>query len=141
MKTILNLLVLVVLIFTVGCSKDHDAPTFAKYATTAKPTNVLASYDPAGNTVNITWNMADTTNVIDYYVSMSDSSNFNLGHVLTKSVGSNDRSFAFKVDFLPADVDSAVRYFTVSAIYNSEDFNTFIGPYADNPDSALIKID
>ena len=56
------------IVIVLGCSKEHDAPTFAKYAVTSKPTDVEATYDSETKSVNVTWVMSNTTGVVDYYV-------------------------------------------------------------------------
>ena len=87
MKKIFILLIsIIIVIIALSCSKDHSAPTFSKYVT-PKPTNVAATYDSDNDFVVVTWDMVDPTDVIDYYVSVSDSSEFDMGHVFTKVVG------------------------------------------------------
>lgn len=143
MKIILFFMAPILLIvIAIGCSKEHNAPTFAKYAVTSKPTDVVATYDPATQSVNVTWDMSDITGVIDYYVSISDSSDFDFGNVLVRITNSLDRSYSFNVvKYVQAETGSIVLYFTVSAVYKNENLDYFVGPRADNPDSTLVIIE
>ena len=130
-----------ILLFLVafGCSTDHDAPTFATYDSIEKPSNVLATYDKDTDSVIISWDMADTQDVIHYYITISDSSLFDFGNKITKTTVGDETEASIKAAFVFADVDSAIRYFDVSAIYDNETtFNSLIGPRSDEPDSALI---
>ena len=131
-------LIPILIIIAISCSKDHEAPTFSKFDIAKKPTNVEASFDQVTETVNITWEMDNTTNVAGYYYSVSDSSDFDMGTVRHISTHSIDTYYSFDVSNITADI---VLYFTVSAVYKSENLNYFIGPRADIADSALIKRD
>ena len=123
-----------------GCSKDHSAPTFSEFSVAKKPTNIIATYNKTLDVVKVTWTMQDTTGVVDYYVSISDSSDFDYGNVATKVSNSRDQSYNFAVNqYLPATTDSTILYFNVSAIYDNTKLQTFIGPRSDKPDSAMIK--
>ncbi|MFC1512022.1 hypothetical protein ACFL5H_02360 [Candidatus Latescibacterota bacterium] len=138
MKKIFNSVAILILIFVAySCSKDHDAPTFSQYSNLKKPTNVVASYNKVSNAFTVTWDMANTTDVIDYYISVSDSANFN-GITITRSNGGLNRTSAIIADFIPAEEDTVIRYFAVHAVYNNENLNTFIGPRSDDADSALF---
>jgi len=126
----------------IGCSKDHDEPTFSVFTVANKPMDVVASYENVNDDVVVTWKMNETESVISYYVSVSDSSEFDAGIVNSYVTNSLETSYLYDVtSFIPADVDSTILYFTVSAIYKSESVNRLIGPRADVPDSALIKRD
>ena len=144
-KSIIFLTPILILFIVVSCSKEHDAPTFGKYGIAQKPVNVVASYDTDTDIVNVTWNIIETTSVVDFIVSVSDSSDFDMGNVnpyITHSTDITDMSYLFEVkNYLSADVDSTILYFTVSAVYKEENLNYFIGPRADVPASALIKRD
>ena len=139
MKNIFIILTpIIIVIIALGCSKDHNAPTFSKYVT-PKPTNVQATYDADNNVVEITWDMDNPTGVKDYYVAVSDSSLFDMGYVFTKVVGSTEKNYTLDVTFIPADDIETVLYITVSAIFDSESLKNFVGPRADNPASVLVK--
>ena len=141
MKKIFILLIsIIIVIIALSCSKDHSAPTFSKYVT-PKPTNVAATYDTDNDFVVVTWDMVDPTDVNDYYVSVSDSSEFDMGHVFTKVVGGTEKSYTLDVTFVPADEIGTVLYVTVAAIFNSENLKNYVGPRADNPASVLVKKD
>ncbi len=154
MKKILFLMApILIIVIAFSCSKDHSAPTFAKYAVTSKPINVEATYDPATQKVNVTWNMNNTTNVINYYVVISDSIDIDFGNIILRETNSLERSYSFDdvVKYIPESTSSIILYFTVSALYNidynddniinNNDLHYFTGPRADNPDSALVVID
>ena len=113
--------------------------THSEYDIAKKPNNVEATYDNETDTVNITWEMDDTTSVVDYFVSVSDSSDFDLGIVMEILTHSLDTNYSFDIrSYIPADIDSTILYFTVSAVYKTVALNYFIGPRADNPDSAMV---
>jgi len=139
-KIFILLISIIIVIIALSCSKDHDAPTFSKYVT-PKPTNVAATYDSDKDAVEVTWDMVVDPAVIDYYVSVSDSSEFDMGHVFTKVVGGTEKSYTLDVTFVPADEIGTVLYVTVSAIFNSENLKNYVGPRADNPASVLVKKD
>ena len=128
-------------VIALGCSKDHSAPTFAKYAVASKPTDVEATYNSLTQSVNVTWIMSNTTGVVDYYVSISDSSDFDFGNLILRATNSLDRSYSFNVVDYVQPGTSTVLYLTVSAVYKNENLNYFVGPRADNPDSTLITIE
>ena len=136
---------ILILFIILSCSKDHDSPTFSNYDISTKPVNVVASYDNDSDAVNVNWDLNATTDVVDYVVSVSDSSDFDFGNVNPYIVHSTDiteMSFLFEVkNYLAADVESKILYFTVSAVYKNDDLNYFIGPRADIPDSAFVKRD
>jgi len=151
-KIILFFMAPVLLIVTVlGCSKEHSAPTFSKYAVTSKPADVEATYDSETQSVNVSWVMSNTTGVVDYYVSISDSSDIDFGNLILRATNSLERNYSFSVvDYVQPETPT-VLYFTVSAVYNIDynndgifnydDLNYFVGPRADNPDSALVLIE
>ena len=122
-----------------GCSKDHDAPTFALYDGVEKPTDVTATYDKDTDSVVVSWTMDETQDIIKYYVTVSDSSLFDFGDKITQPTDGTTTSFTLKANFISADIDSAIRYFDVSAVYhNDSTFVNLIGPRSDEPDSAMI---
>jgi len=132
---------ILLIVIALGCSKDHSAPTFAKYAVTSKPIDVEAKYDPETKSVNVTWIMSNTTGVVDYYVSISDSSDIDFGNLILRATNSLERSYSFNViDYVQPEM-STILYFTVSAVYKNENLNYFVGPRADNPDTALVIIE
>jgi len=138
-KVLLLLLPVVLLAYIVGCSKDHEAPTFSKFKSVTKPTNVVATYDPSTDQVNVTWNMNKMDNIIDFYITVSDSMDFNSINLLTQPIGTIDKTCSFSVkDFIPDTTKNVVLYFNISALYNSETLRNFIGPFSDTPDSALV---
>lgn len=143
MKKILILLIPVIILgIALSCSKDHDAPTFAKYEVTKNPpTNVQATYDTLVDSINVEWEMSYPQSILDiikgYYIVVSDSSDFDMGHVSHRSTDATDNSYSFS--YMPADaaaliesalaeIDSTVIYIKVSAVYESETLNSFIGP-------------
>jgi len=140
-KAIIHLIPILIIIIAIGCSSDHEAPTFSKFEVAKKPFDVVASYDIETDKVNVTWDIAETTSIVDYFISVSDSSDFDLGKVWTGSSNSLDKSYLFNVKNYLSPGDSEILYFTVSAVYKNENLNYFIGPRADLPDSASIKRD
>ena len=131
-----------ILIFAVvfGCSKDHEAPTFGTYKALSTPENVEATYDPGNDVVNVSWTMADTSGVIAYSVAVSDSSVFDSGKIRefhTEEYGVSEYEYK-ESTYVDAEVKSIILYFTVSAVFNNETFNYFIGPRAE-VDSALVN--
>jgi len=134
---------LVVLAVAYGCSKDHDAPTFSTYDQLSSPSDVVATYNPATDEVDIAWNMADTSGVVDYVISVSDSSIFDDGNVrlFPTNIANLTPPFTATYDasvYIPVSITSTVRYFTVSAVFNNDSFNYFVGPRA-NIDSAFVS--
>jgi len=133
--TLLTIFILVV--FAYSCSKDHEAPTFSQFEIAKKPTNVVASYHKSTNTFTVSWDMADETDVIDYYIAIADSANFE-GISKQFANGGTTRSCSIKADFIPANETTAVRYFGVSAVYSNANVKAFIGPQSDKADTALF---
>lgn len=130
-----------ILIFSVvfGCSKDHEAPTFGTYKAISTPENVEATYDPGSDVVNVSWTMADTSGVIAYSVAVSDSTVFNSGKIREFPTGYGVSEYEYKAStYVDAEVKSLILYFTVSAVFNNETFNYFVGPRAE-VDSALVN--
>jgi len=121
-----------------GCSKDHEAPTYSKYKLADSPENVEATYVADKDVVNVVWTMADTSGVGAYFVAVSDSSVFDEGETrgFNTAYGVNEYEYD-AATYVPADIDSTILYFTVSAVYKNEVFNYFIGPRA-VIDSAVV---
>ncbi len=136
-KIFVTLTILMLIMMAYSCSKDHEAPTFSMYSSVEKPTNVQASYSQNANAFTVTWDMANTTNVIDYYVAVADSENFN-GINFEQPVDSTTKTFTLVADFMPAEEDSVMRYFAVHAVYDTEEIKTFIGPRSDDVAGALF---
>ncbi|MFC1694399.1 hypothetical protein ACFL1R_12950 [Candidatus Latescibacterota bacterium] len=133
---------ILMLAFAYGCSKDHEDVTFETFKITSSPGNLLATYDPAQDIVNLTWTMSETSGVGDFLIARSDSSDFDLGEIWTQFANMKSISppFMFTYNasrYIPADVDSLILYFTVSAVYDNETFSSFVGPRAE-VDSALV---
>jgi len=121
-----------------GCSKDHSAPTYAKYKATKTPENVQATYNTSKDAVDVAWTMADTVGVGAYFVAVSDSSVFDKGNTRGFNTGYGVSKYTYEAfTYIPASVDSIILYFTVSAVYKNETFNYFVGPRA-KVDSALV---
>lgn len=140
MKRIIIYLVILLAVVIFGCSKDHNAPTFSTFSATKKPTNIDAIYDETLDVVKITWSMPDTSSIVDYYITVSDSSDFDYGNISNKYSYSRELKYNFDVkNYLPADKDSTILYFNVSATYRNAKLESFIGPRSDIPDSAMIK--
>ena len=145
MKKILILLIPVIILgIALSCSKDHEAPTFAKYEVTKNPpTNVHATYDVSKDSVDVEWEMNYPQPILDmingYYVVVSDSSDFDMGHVFPRPTDALDNSYSLDAGFIPADVDSTVIYIKVSAVYESETLNNFIGPRSEPAVAVEIK--
>ena len=76
-----------------------------------------------------------------YYIVVSDSSSsvFDLGHVFHRSTDATDNSYSLDAGFIPVDVDSAMIYIKVSAVYESETLNSFIGPRSEPAVAVEIK--
>ena len=128
-----------------GCSSDINSPSFKVYKSTASPTSLVASYDAAKDKVNLFWAMADPSGVKDFFVTASDSSLIDAGEIVRSFPMNIDMTmtqpYSFVYDtsvYVPADVDSVILYFTVSAVYKNAAFNLFIGPRA-VADSAMVK--
>jgi hypothetical protein len=132
---------IIILVVAFGCGKDHDAPTYGVYSNAEAPENLVATYDPDNDVVNLLWSMADMDGVTDFFVSVSDSSVFDLGTVTPFYVNTTNTvsPFAFEYDATTyVMADSTIMYFTVSAVYDNETFNKYIGPRA-VIDSAMVK--
>ncbi len=145
-KIIMFLTPILIITIVSGCSKDNSAPTYSPYNTISSPESLEATYDSSKDEVNVTWTMGDTKDVYDFFFVVSDSSLFDEGNVeeyfwrsLTDSESLvSPYSCTYKTStYVPADIDSLILYFTVSAVYKSEIFNSFIGPRAEI-DSALV---
>jgi len=135
-KILLTLIGIIIVISYASCSKDHDAPTFSNYSVVKKPTNINATYSDTDNSFNVTWEMTNDTDVVDYYVTVSDSADF--GKVkLTLPVGGTTTSYKLTADYVAANIDTLIQYFAVHAIYSNENLHLLIGPQSDSIDSAL----
>ena len=142
-KIVIFLTPIVILATAYGCSKDHSAPTYSLYSKLKSPTDVVATYNSAKDVVNVTWTMADTSGVVDFVLTVSDSSRFDLGNVRMFSTNIAKHVPTYTADYstatyLSAKIDSTVLYFTVSAVYKNATYNYFAGPRA-VIDSALVK--
>jgi hypothetical protein len=123
-----------------GCSKDNVAPSFSQFDQTKKPVNVIATYfqnkTAKTDSVRLTWDMPDTTSVTNYFISWSDSGNFDLGNVRNTYTNSLKNSFTLQATNImksmgytqSPDTLSHIVYFTVSALYNNKELFDFIGP-------------
>ena len=147
MKKISILLAPIIILMAIyGCSKDHESPVFSKFDDVNEPTEVEATYNKASDEFTVSWTMTEKEGVVDYIVAWSDSNLFDetqkqIGEkYVVKDLANNplvevltiDSEDVFdKMDYfdLP-DVDKFIVYFTVSAVYNMEGFNYFIGPRA-----------
>jgi len=141
-KKLIFLTPILIFVIALGCSKDNSAPTYSPYNNTSSPENVNAKYDSSKDEVNVSWSMSDTTGVFDFFFAVSDSSVFDEGNVnvFYTDVQSLLSPFSYIYPtsvYVPADIDSLILYFTVSAVYKDETFNSFIGPRAEI-DSALV---
>jgi len=136
-KIFISLTLLTLVVFAYSCSKDHESPTFSQFDVAKKPTNVVASYTKATNTFTVTWDMQDPTDVIDYYVTVADSADFESINKTFPS-GGTAKTCTITANFIPSKETTAVRYFAVSAIYSNETLKTFIGPQSDVADTALF---
>lgn len=119
-------------IIAIGCSKDHSAPTFGTYDT-PKPSNVAVSYNSDDQTADVTWTMANSTDVVGYQLSISDSSLFDLGHIYNEPTG-QATSQTIKINDT-----SKTYYIKVGAIFNNDTLNNFYGPLSD--DAAVLEIE
>ena len=141
-----------ILIITIafGCSKDHSAPTNSVYKALSSPDSVKAVYNSDNDVVKVTWTMSDTSGVNGFSIAVSDSNIFDYGEEIRNfnfQIEGLEFPYAFNYNaftyYKPADVDSLILYFTVSAIFNNETFSDFIGPRAVKAgltygDSALV---
>ena len=145
MKRLLILLTpILIVVVLYGCSKDHEAPTYDVYKQLTSPEDVVAVYDASKDKIDITWTMADTSGVIDFMLAVSDSSDFDQGNVNLIPTNINlskvDSPYSTTYDvatYIPADIDSTILYFTVSAVFDNDTFVRFIGPRAEI-DSAVV---
>lgn len=140
MKNIMIIFVSVLLVFVAfGCSKDHDAPTFATYDAIEKPANVTATYDKDTDSVVVSWDMTDNQDIEGYYITSSDSSLFDFGDKNFYPTSGIEKTYSISASFVPSDIDSIIYYFDVSAVYDNDTiYNSLIGPRSDEPDSVLI---
>ena len=69
-KVMLLMTTLAIVIISIGCSKDHSAPTFGKYVQ-PKPSNVAVSYTAGDETADVSWDMTDLTDVVGYQLSVA----------------------------------------------------------------------
>ena len=135
-KILIFLTPILIIVIVFGCSKDHSAPTNSVYKSASKPDSVKAVYDPADDEVDLTWIMSDTAGVKDFFVAVSDSNIFDSGE--TRGFYTNYEkleppySFPYKAYIYhdPAEVDSLILYFNVSAVYKNNVFDNYIGPRA-----------
>jgi len=127
-----------------GCSSDIDSPSFTMYKKLNSPVSLVASYDISVDKVNISWGMPDTSGVVDFFLTLSDSSKIDAGQYFKSipmgiDVSSQPYSYLFDTSvYIPASVDSLIMYFTISPVYQNSVFNSFIGPRAVS-DSAMVK--
>jgi hypothetical protein len=133
-----------------GCSKDNVAPSFSVFSKTQRPVSLVASFFKntvaKTDSIRVTWAMPDTTSVVNYLVSWSDSSLFDLGHVQTDYTNSLKTTITYQTTNVlksmgyvsVPDTLLHVVYFTVAAVYKNTDLNDFIGPRA-VIDSALVN--
>lgn len=131
-----------------GCSKDHESPTFSKFdESMQKPVNLVATYNRATDEFTMKWSMPDTNSVKMFNVSWSDSNVFDLGRISNEFTNSLNPEFkqsattvlkkmGYTAQYV-SKADSFIVYFTVSAVYQNNTFNEFIGPRSD-VDSALV---
>jgi hypothetical protein len=127
-----------------GCSKDHQAPTFSKYeGFLKKPQNIIATFSKSKDEFNLMWDMSDTNSVEMYFVAWSDSNVFDLGKQGDEYTNSLKLSYTLNATKVlksmgyTAPKDSFIVYFTVSAVYNNNQFKEFSGPRS-AVDSALV---
>ena len=144
--------------FLSGCSEDHNSPTFGQYKDLPVPTDVVATYNANTDMVDVLWGMndeyvvdGDTLIVTNHLVAWSDSSLFESGNIGEQYVnedvdGTPVKNMSLTAEhvlrsmkyYTSADIDSFIVYFRVSAVFNSNNFVSFVGPPAE-VDSALIK--
>jgi hypothetical protein len=130
-KILVFIVPMMIMLIAFGCNKDNSAPTFRTFQNIPSPDSVLATYNRALDTVDITWIMADTSGVADYYIEVSDSSSMDAGKIYTNAFFGNSltQNFSYKAwRYIPSTVDSLTLYFTVSALLNNETLTNFIGP-------------
>lgn len=157
MKKLLIFLTIIFIIINFACSKEHDPPTLSVFKGIFSPDSLVATHNKIPDVIDVTWQMTKIENVIDFIVSVSDSNVFDLGITKdfhahtdkdTSGIVINDTTFSYVYDsknLNPATAvgekkaygDSLILYFTVSALYDDENYIMFIGPRA-VIDSALI---
>ncbi len=127
-----------------GCSKDHDPAGFGKYESfMKKPANLVATFERSTDEISLSWEMPDTNSVKMFSVAWSDSNVFDLGRRSSEFTGDVNTTRKMSVSHVlraigqPANADSFIVYFTISALYSNETFNEFVGPRSD-VDSALV---
>ena len=143
-KIFLFLAPMLIMTIAYGCSKEHEAPTFSKYeGLMKKPQNFIATFSKSKDEFNLTWDMSDTNSVKMYFVAWSDSNVYDLGKQADEFTNSLKSSYTLnatevlKTMGYTAPKDSFIVYFTVSAVYNNNTFNEFIGPRS-AVDSSLV---
>jgi len=156
-KKLLIFLTIIFIIINFACSKEHDPPTLSVFKGIFSPDSLVATHNKIPDVIDVTWQMTKIENVIDFIVSVSDSNVFDLGITKdfhahtdkdTSGIVINDTTFSYVYDsknLNPATAvgekkaygDSLILYFTVSALYDDENYIMFIGPRA-VIDSALI---
>ena len=112
------------------------------YSHLSSPENVVASYVKADDAVDVSWTMTDMSDVVNFVMTVSDSSLFDEGNVRTFSTNVDVDSAPYSTVYdasvhVDADLDSVIMYFTVSAVFKNDTFNYFTGPRA-VIDSALV---
>lgn len=142
-KIVILLTPIMIFVAVYGCSKDHEAPTNSLYGSLKSPSDVVATYDSAKDVVNVKWAMADTSGVVDFVLSVSDSSVFDKGEVrmFPTNIKMTVTPYTTTYDaatYVDAKIDSTILYFTVSAVFKNQTYNYFVGPRA-VIDSALVK--
>lgn len=127
-----------------GCSKDHESPTFGKYADFMRsPENLEATFLRSTDEFSLKWSMPDTNSVKKFQIAWSDSNVFDLGirsNTFTETTATEYKisvSQVLKSMYYAAGKDSMIVYFTVSALYSNDTFNEFVGPRS-VVDSALV---
>ena len=143
MKKIIILLTPIVLLAVIfGCDKDHESPTYSTYNQLSSPSDVVATYDTADDAVDVSWNMDDMSDVVNFVLTVSDSSLFDEGNVRMFSTNVDVDSAPYSTVYdasvhVDAALDSVIMYYTVSAVFKNDTFNYFTGPRA-VIDSALV---
>jgi hypothetical protein len=98
----------------------------------AKPTIIEATLDTLTNTVKLVWTISDTTGVVKYIASSSDSSDFYSGnwHTIDDNVVADSLVYSVNDDY-PLSVTPLTVYFNVSAVVKTDELNFFVGPKSD----------
>jgi len=141
--------IVLLIMYGIGCSKNHEAPTFGKYDTLNTPADVVATFNAGTEMIDIAWTMDDLDGVVDYFIGVSDSSVFNDGHIVeffTDIPRADIQNTPYNKSFnlekcLPGavvDADSVILYIRVSAVYNNDQFKNFIGPQSSS-DSTIVR--